>query len=154
MLKAYYSESDHSRLRKTIFLISCVGPKRQNPAPSKDLYISPWFRKARSYVEGTGQPWFVLSAKHGLLRPLEVISSYDLTLNSMAIGDRRRWSRNVLSQLQPHLSSVGTVIFLAGLRYREFLVPAVLDYGLDVSVPLEGLRIGEQLRWLNRAIRG
>ena len=144
----------NSRVQRTIFLVSCVGPKQQDPAPSRDLYISPWFRRARSYVERTGQPWFVLSAKHGLLRPLEVISPYDLTLNSMAIADRRRWSEEVLTELQPHLRGVRTITILAGSRYREFLVPALQDHGLDVSVPLEGLRIGEQLRWLNRAIRG
>ena len=37
----------------------------------------PWFYKARTYVERTGRPWFVLSAKYGLVHPDEVIAPYD-----------------------------------------------------------------------------
>ena len=35
----------------TVYLVSCVGQKRSNPSPAKDLYTSTWFRKARMYVE-------------------------------------------------------------------------------------------------------
>jgi hypothetical protein len=35
----------------------------------------------------------------------------------------------------------------AGMRYREFLMDYLCDRGVDVEIPLEGLRIGEQLSW-------
>lgn len=35
--------------------------------PAAELYISDWFRKASKLVKTTGCPWFILSAKHGLL---------------------------------------------------------------------------------------
>ena len=79
--------SDSSR---AIYLVSCVGQKLKTPAPARDLYTSVWFRKARSYVESTGLPWSVLSAKHGVVHPDEVIAPYDLTLNSMKVADRRQ----------------------------------------------------------------
>lgn len=42
---------------------------------------------------------------------------------------------------------------LAGDRYREFLTPMLQARGVQVDVPMQGLRIGEQLRWLDRQMR-
>ncbi len=133
-----------------IYLLSCVGQKRPSAAPARDLYISSWFQKARSYADRTGLPWFVLSAKYGLVHPDKVLAPYELTLNTMPVADRRRWARRVLAQLEPRLEGVSSVAFLAGLRYREFLAPALQRHGVDVSVPMERSRIGEQLKWLTR----
>ena len=140
--------------RVSIHLLSCVGQKRSTDAPARDLYTSPWFHKARAYADRTGLPWFVLSAKYGLVHPDEVIAPYELTLNTMPVVDRRRWASEVLSQLEPHLNGVGSVVFLAGQRYREFLEPSLRSRGLSVPIPMEGLRIGEQLRWLIRNLHG
>ena len=140
--------------RMSIYLLSCVGQKQPVPAPARDLYTSSWFQKARSHADSTGQPWFVLSAKYGLVHPDEVILPYDLTLNTMPVADRRQWASRVLAQLAPHLDDAGSVVFLAGQRYREFLAPSLRSRGLVVSVPMEGLRIGEQLRWLTRMLDG
>lgn len=137
-----------------IHLLSCVGQKRSVPAPARLLYTSPWFRKARSYAESAGHPWFVLSAKHGLVHPDQVISPYDLTLNNMPIADRRQWASKVLTQLGPYLNGVEAVVFLAGQRYREFLEPSLRSRGLVVSIPMEGLGIGKQLSWLNKQLHG
>ena len=137
-----------------VYLVSCVSKKLPHPAPARDLYTSPLFCKARSYVERTGCPWFVLSAKYGLVDPDEVIAPYDLTLNTMRVADRREWASGVLAQLAPHLKNVGAVTFLAGQRYLQFLEAPLRSRGLDVSVPMEGLKIGEQLGWLNRELHG
>ncbi len=134
----------------TIYLVSCVSQKLPVSAPAKDLYTSPLFRKARSYVESKGQSWFILSAKYGLVHPNQCIASYDLTLNTMGVRERRRWAEGVLSQMEPNLGGSGDIVFLAGQRYREFLEPALRQKGLSVSVPMEGLKIGKQLKWLKR----
>ena len=89
------------------------GKKRSAPAPARDLYTSDLFNKARAYVERTDKPWLVLSAKYGLVHPNDVIAPYDLTLNTMRVADRRRWASRVLTQLEPHLDGIGSIIFLA-----------------------------------------
>ena len=137
-----------------ICLLSCVGQKLASPSPARDLYTSSWFIKARAYADKTGQPWFVLSAKYGLVHPDDVIAPYDLTLNKMPVAARRVWARNVFAQLIPHLEDAGSVTVLAGRRYREFLEPKLRSRGLDVAVPMERLRIGEQLGWLTRQLNG
>ena len=133
-----------------LHLVSCVSAKRPTPAPAKDLYISPLFLKARAYVERAGGPWFILSAKYGLVHPNEVVAPYDVTLNAMPVADRRNWARRVLTQLEPHLTNSTSITFLAGHRYREFLEQPLRQKGLAVSVPMQGLKIGEQLSWLTR----
>ena len=137
-----------------ITLVSCVGQKLARPAPARRLYTSAWFVKTRAYADRTGQPWFVLSAKYGLVHPDDVIAPYDLTLNKMPVAGRRAWARDVFAQLAPHLDGAGSVTFLAGRRYREFLEPLLRSRGLVVNVPMEGLRIGEQLGWLSGRLYG
>ena len=143
-----------SRARRTLYLVSCVKTKRTVRAAAKDLYVSPWFRKARAFVEETGDPWCILSAEYGLLHPDEEIRPYERTLNAMRVRERRRWAEGVLAHIETCLDGVDTVVFLAGQRYREFLEPALRDRGLAVSVPMIGLSQGRQMQWLNARLHG
>ncbi len=134
-----------------LYLVSCVKTKGPGPAPAKDLYASVWFRKARAYVEKKAGPWRILSAQYGLVHPERVIRPYEQTLKTMPVADRRAWAETVLAELGPSLAGVDTVVFLAGQVYREFLLPALLDRGLTVCVPMAGLSQGRQLSWLGGA---
>ena len=137
-----------------LFLVSCVKTKLPTPAPAKDLYDSDWFRKARAFVESTRCPWRILSAQYGLVHPDEEIRRYEKTLNKMAVAERRAWACDVLGAMKPLLVGVDTVVFFAGVRYREFLVPALYERDVAVSIPMCGLRQGQQLAWLNDRLRG
>lgn len=136
-------------LTADLYLVSCVGKKLPRPAPAKDLYVSDWFQKARAFVEAQGSPWFILSAKHGLLHPDAVTAPYEKTLNTMRVVKRRAWASVVMQALEPHLAAANSIGILAGERYREFLEPQLRARGIQVRVPMAGLRIGEQLAWLN-----
>ena len=70
-----------------------------NPTKAGNLYTSPWFIMARGLVEKTDQPWFILSAKHGLVSPDTVIPPYEATLNTMSVADRRAWGVMVRKQM-------------------------------------------------------
>ena len=133
---------------ETICLVSCVGAKGAIPAPAKALYRSDWFIKARAYAEAIGSQWFILSAKHGLIRPDEVIPPYKQTLNTMGIADRRDWARIVQGQMDKQMPDAARIVVLAGQRYREFLMDYLRSRAQTVDVPMAGLRIGEQLGWL------
>ena len=105
------------------------------------------FTKARKFIEAQNLPWYILSAEYGLVSPTAEIEPYERTLNKMGLAERRRWASTTLEQLRPHLDAVDRVIMLAGMRYREFLAPALITLGKEVEIPLEGLTIGLQLRW-------
>ena len=132
----------------TCYLVSCVGQKRNAPSKAKDLYTSDWFRKARAHVERQSSPWFILSAEHGLVDPESVIAPYEKTLNEMSVQLRRQWANKVVEQMERLLPRCDEVVVLAGARYREFLMNHLSSRAPRVVVPLEGLRIGEQLSWL------
>lgn len=131
-----------------IFLVSCVEQKLPYAAAARDLYTSEWFLKARRYVEAQQAPWFILSAAHGLLHPHQMVAPYERTLNNMGVAERRTWADQVMAQLEVLLPGVDSVEFIAGERYRENLVPELERRAIHVSVPMAGLRIGEQLSWL------
>ena len=134
----------------TVYLVSCVSRKREHACEARDLYVSDLFRKARRYVEASGCPWFILSAEHGLLTPSQKIGPYERTLNKMGIADRRQWAARVAAQLANEAPDLRRAVFLAGERYREFLIPKLECRGVEVSIPMQGLPIGKQLHWLGQ----
>ena len=136
---------------KSVVLVACVAGKKEVPTPAGQLYTSAWFIKARRLVESTGSPWFILSAEHGLLHPDTVIGPYNKTLNTMGVADRRAWSQKVQGQMEKELPDADKIIIFAGKNYREYLMPWLRSRYTEVSVPMEGLRIGHQLEWLDRA---
>lgn len=106
----------------TIYLVSCVSQKREQACAARDLYVSDLFCKARRYAEASGCPWYILSAEYCLVAPDQVIEPYERTLNAMAVKDRRIWAERVAVQLGAAVPDLARVVFLAGERYREFLV--------------------------------
>ena len=132
----------------TVYLLSCVSQKRGEACAARNLYVSDWFCKARRYAEASGCPWFILSAEYGLVSPYQVIAPYERTLNTMRVAERRLWAERVSKQLAGAAPALSRVVFLAGNRYREFLAQHLASRGITVSIPMEGLRIGEQLSWL------
>lgn len=131
-----------------VVLVSCVGQKMDVSAPACDLYTSALFAGMRSYAEKHANRWFILSAMHGVLSPSEVIEPYEQTLNTMGVKDRRQWASAVCKELLTVLHFGESITVLAGERYREGVVPFLVERGFPVEIPMKGLRIGEQLRWL------
>ena len=131
-------------------LIGCVGQKRTEPAPARDLYTSLLWQKRRHYAEGTGKPWMVLSAEHGLLDPSEVIAPYDRALASEPRAYREQWSGSTADAVITAANRLGVrkIEAHAGAAYLENgLIRALEEAGLTVTRPLVGLRIGEQYAW-------
>lgn len=134
-----------------VYLVSCVKRKMPCPAEAQKLYTSDWFSKARGLVANTGQPWFVLSAKYGLVSPDTVISPYNVTLNTMGVADRRAWADRVKKQMDEMMPKAGEVVILAGVKYRENLMEYLRGRFPRVTVPMEGLRFGPQKSWMKNA---
>ena len=135
-----------------LYLVACVKTKIPGPAPARDLYASPWFKAARRYVETLGCPWLVLSAKHWVVHPNDMLESYEFSFakgEGSKAAHRRKWAKKVLSQLEGHLARVDSITFLAGKRYREFLVEPLRERGFKVSIPMEHIAgTGKQALWL------
>lgn len=133
-----------------IYLVSCVSAKRQAKLPAAELYISDWFMKALNYVQSLHQPWFILSAKYGLLHPDEVIEPYELTLKHMSVRERKVWAARDIRQLDQRLPNAERIVVLASKQYREFLMGYLERRAFHVETPMAAMRTGEQKQWLSR----
>lgn len=137
-------------MSKKIVLVSCVKNKKTYPCAARTLYEGAWFKKASRYAELTGDEWFILSAKYGLVHPDQVIEPYDETLKTKRKIVRQAWAKKVFTTLKPHLEAGDNVTFLAGECYREFLTEPISQIGCSISIPMVGLLIGEQMQWLDQ----
>jgi uncharacterized HhH-GPD family protein len=132
-----------------VILIGCVKTKAEHPALARDLYRSALFDRRRCYAEAAGQPWFILSAEHGLLEPTVVIEPYDVYLAHEASEYRTAWGEWVAAKLQRRLGDLHgrRVEVHAGAAYVEAIQEPLRRRGAQVLNPLAGLRQGEQLAW-------
>lgn len=132
-------------MTKPVHLVACVSQKGDRPMRARDLYRSDWFNKARAYVTMQGGRWFILSALHGVVRPTDRITPYDLTLGAMSAAERRAWGERVGEQLAAAIGPRTPVVILAGRLYRA---PIAAWAGDRATVPMQGLGIGQQKAWL------
>jgi DGQHR domain-containing protein len=132
-----------------IGLVGCSKRKLPRAAPARDLYASPLFRLAARYCTLACDRWFVLSARHGLVEPAEVIEPYDVTLRGLGRADRQAWATRVLGQLQQRgLLGAGHHFLLhAGAACTDPLARL-----LGAEQPLQGLGIGQRLSWYRRRL--
>lgn len=128
----------------TLCLVSCVSKKRPVICEAQYLYQSAWFKLASEYAKRF-DAWAILSAKHGLLRPDEMVAPYDDFMGNKTSAQRKEWSALVAAQIEQAYPCVAYIQILAGKAYRADLVPLL---EATVEVPMEGLGIGQQLQWL------
>ncbi|KKG11768.1 hypothetical protein EO98_16015 [Methanosarcina sp. 2.H.T.1A.6] len=129
-----------------IVLISCVSKKLPYKTKAKDLYVSPLFKYNLKYAKSLNpDKILVLSAKYGLVDLEREIEPYDKTLNNMPSKEIKKWADCVIGQIKKEANpEEDEFIFLAGEKYRKYLLPHISKY----QIPLEGLKIGEQLQYL------
>lgn len=106
------------------------------------------FEKARRYCEEFHDTWFILSAKHGLLKPDgPAIEPYDLALSDLSAEERRKWGADVATELRRQYLTDERLVIHAGKDYYEPLMNDLDE--VEYEIPTEGLRYGESLSWYN-----
>ena len=135
---------------KRIVLIGCGKGKREERSKIRDLYTGTLFKFNLIYAEmHSPDAIYVLSAKHKLIELDTKVEPYDQTLNNMRSEKIRDWADDVLEQLKQVADlKKDKFIFLAGDKYRKYIVPYIKNY----VVPLKGLGIGSQMGFLKRWI--
>lgn len=112
-------------------LISCSSTKLGHAAPARELYTGRFFTACRDWMTVPGRvgTWAILSAKHGLLMPDEVIEPYDCALATMRQGERDAWAVNVRAHLLAKWGQGVIYMVLAGGYYRDCVrgMPMVED---------------------------
>jgi hypothetical protein len=117
----------------TPVVVQCGMTKATTRQPARLLYQGQPFRMARAALERTGRPWLVLSARHGLVHPEELLDPYEQPLRSV-----HDLARIIAAQDHPeHVES-----WCSG-RYDKALRRA----GIQVTNPLAGVGIGDRYTW-------
>ena len=98
--------------------ISCVKTKNSRACRAKDMYISPMFKKAYEYaLRNTNEAnIYILSAKYGLIHNSEIITPYELTLNTMTDKQRKIWAYNVIQTMKKKDIPLDARIMILGGR--------------------------------------
>lgn len=144
-----------------LVLVGCGAAKRDESAPAEDLYTSTYFGLKRRYAEAVGDGWAVLSAKHGVLRPDELIEPYDETIADV---DVREWRARVCDEIATTVRARlpldatpadATVTLLAGSDYTDPLRDWLAAKPYTVRYPFDHTAgIGEQMGLLSDAVDG
>lgn len=132
-----------------VVLVGCVKTKLSHGAPAKELYVSDYFAKMRTYAEASGRPWFILSAEHGLVSPDEWLEPYERYLPDTSRDYRRAWGMKVAQQLEQAVGSLSSLVvdIHAGAAYVESVEEALTPRGAQVLDQLSGLSFGRRLSW-------
>ena len=142
--------SVHELPAPDLVFIGCVKTKIPGHHKAKELFTSPLFVGRRRRAEAAGAPWFILSAKYGLLSPETDVDYYDVSLKAAGRAEKRSWSTRVLEQLRHAVGSLsGKIVEVhAGVDYYKYgLVDGLKAQGATVVIPLEHATQGEQLAW-------
>ncbi len=140
----------------SVLLVSCVKEKRSDPAPARDLYISPLFRKSRAHAERDGRRWFILSAEHGLVAPDEWLAPYERYLPGTSPGYRTAWGEWVAARLELLVGPLDrvTVEVHASEAYVAPIREPLARRGATLETPLAGLPLGNRLSWYDQRAVG
>ena len=77
---------------------------------------------------------------------VEIISE---KAHKMTNKEVKEWSNDIINQLKKVIDlSNDEIIFLAGEKYRKYLIPIIKNY----KIPLKGLSIGKQLKYLKERV--
>lgn len=144
-------QTRRSRLEGRLVLIGLVGCGRTKaPAEraAKDLYLGTLFQSARAYAEAFCDEWIILSARHGVLPPDDLVEPYEQSMSSMRLSEREAWGQRVSSSLNERYR--GLRVRYVGLAGSEYLRHLRLQAPLDE--PLDRMGIGTRIKYLRDAV--
>jgi hypothetical protein len=135
-----------------IALISCSKLKSDKRCKAFQMYWpSQLFRKSYFYCINKGYRIYILSAKHVLLRPEDEIDPYDNSIFEMSKRQKDIWAESVIEKLtllagEDNENLFNEIQVFAG---KEYLRIGDNNKGLIFKNVMEGLQIGERLRFLS-----
>ncbi|WP_291811506.1 DUF6884 domain-containing protein [Limnobacter sp.] len=132
-------KNNTSELAGPVVLVSCGKHKLDYSASAKDSYVSRRFKAAREFAENFGSSWFILSAKHGLVEPDQVIAPYDQDLNALTAQSKALWVETIVSGLLKRNLVSQYIVVLAAGPYAELLRERLKREGFLIIYPLNDM---------------
>ena len=122
-----------------VVLVGSSGELAGSARPARELFASSGFARARESAVRSGHPWFVLSAKHGLLDPDDVVGPFAVLIGDQPAGYRTAWAEWVVVQLADRVRLAGvTVEVHGGVDFAQALKAPLERRGARTEIPLPG----------------
>lgn len=129
------------------WFIACGKSKLTESAEAVHLYTGQLFRRRLEFaLARSGKPPRILSAKHGVLDPEQIVEPYDQTLAKKRKAERERWSFDVAGRLLRTTVAGDRLFVLAGALYVDGWSAALRASGRQVDHLFRGLPMGKQLQ--------
>lgn len=94
------------------------------PVQARDAYTGPAFMTWRAFAEDSGQPWFILSTKYGLIAPDVTITNYAVPISEAeADPSFARLLREQIGELQ--LDRCDEILVLDLERFQALIQAAL-----------------------------
>ncbi|BCC99753.1 hypothetical protein BC30048_2656 [Bacillus cereus] len=143
---------------KRICIIPC-GKKKiwdkhsdYGPMEAKDVYISPFGKACQAYATMFFKNWVILSAKHGFLRPNDIVlENYDLAFDSKSdeVINIEQLQKQMVDK---SLLQFDEIVLLAGKKHKKVVTKLYPEE--MITYPLEGCKgIGYMLQRLKEAVK-
>ncbi|KMN70664.1 DUF6884 domain-containing protein [Bacillus cereus] len=143
---------------KRICIIPC-GKKKiwdkhsdYGPMEAKDVYISPFGKACQAYATMFFENWVILSAKHGFLRPNDIVlENYDLAFDSKSdeVINIEQLQKQMVDK---SLLQFDEIVLLAGEKHKKVVTKLYPEE--MITYPLEGCKgIGYMLQRLKEAVK-
>src|SRR5258708_5083272 len=113
---------------RTVCIISCTAHKRDARMPAENLYSSDLFYKSRRFAQAHFDSWLILSAKHGLIKPDQIIEPYDCKLSSLSAPERAKLTKIVSRQASLLSLEDVRLTSICGEDYDELLEEAGIRF--------------------------
>ncbi|MGH2487333.1 MAG: DUF6884 domain-containing protein [Ktedonobacterales bacterium] len=142
-------------MARCIGLVVAPGRQRAGVMRASESYSrSPLFRRACDYCQRGRDEWHILSARHGLLSPQQVIGADELAFSILSPDERREWARRTATQLVARCERSGEdiVFVLYGPRQYVRLLQRAAPC-LRFELPLAGVTARERARWFDERLR-
>jgi len=125
----------------------CSKSKRRDGSRADELYCSARFRRDRTLAETNYDVFYIVSGRHGLLHPSDVIAPYNFDLDGASAPVRTAWRNRITSQLRSVLAagSIDRVFLHATGAYLDDVITALgyLGYQAIDDAPRDGPTILE-----------
>lgn len=134
---------------KQVVIISCGKSKNKvSKCTANDAYTGRSFLLKKEYAELSNTPWFILSAKYGLIRPQRIIDpNYDKTVSSAK--DINELASKIKKQVSkyPEFSVAEDILFLGPEAYVKAL-NIVFSGNKNILHPTKGLNQGKSQKMI------
>lgn len=100
-------------------IVSCCKKKTKTRERARLLYVEPSFQNAVQWAQDNCSSWVILSGKHGVVDPEDMLDPYDVDLRKKTWTQVQAWAHVVREQLLERYGKYAMFIVMAEGPYLE-----------------------------------